>query len=73
MSQPPSSRLPGFYRLTPAQRQDLVADQVGLNDTQRDTLGVDSLPITRADLMVENVIGTFALPMGVGVNFTIYR
>lgn len=71
MSQPPSSRLPGFYRLTPAQRQDLVADQVGLNDTQRDTLGVDSLPITRADLMVENVIGTFALPMGVGVNFTI--
>lgn len=69
--QPSSSRLPGFYKLSPATRRERVADSAGLSPAQQETLSAASLSIGRADLMVENVIGTFGLPLGVGVNFTI--
>lgn len=69
----PSSRLPGFYRLSPTARlQALVeagflrADEVAA--WQDPDAGLSD---ATADQMIENVIGRFALPIGLGVNFRV--
>jgi hydroxymethylglutaryl-CoA reductase len=56
-----SSRLPGFYRLTIAERRELVAvgDEVG------------RLPVEVADRMSENVVGCHGLPLSVALNFRV--
>jgi hydroxymethylglutaryl-CoA reductase len=66
-----SSRIPGFYKLTPEARRNAVEDATDLKGAEIAALNADALSIESADLMVENVIGTFALPLGVGVNFLI--
>jgi len=71
MSENRSSRLPGFYKLSPHERRARVAEHADLDDAQRQTLDAGALSIARADLMVENVVGTFGLPLGIGANFTI--
>ena len=66
------SRIPNFRALTPAQRLAHIAQAAALTDdevallAQPGALGVD-----RANGMVENVIGTFELPLGVAGNFTV--
>lgn len=63
-----SSRIPGFYKLSPDERLRAaisVADlEAGAFADWRE--GGLSLPV--ADAMIENVVGTFALPCGVAVN-----
>jgi hydroxymethylglutaryl-CoA reductase len=45
---------------------------VGLDDGARRALhGAGSLPLTLANGMIENVIGTFDIPLGIATNFTI--
>ena len=69
---PFSSRLEGFRDLDPGARLQKVAEAVGLDDGARRALrGAGSLPLTLANGMVENVIGTFDIPLGVATNFTI--
>lgn len=63
-----SSRIPGFYRLTPPQRLDAVAAVAGLDPAQLGAFAPDGLPLSVADAMIENVVGTFAMPCGVAVN-----
>ncbi|MCB9758296.1 MAG: hydroxymethylglutaryl-CoA reductase, degradative [Alphaproteobacteria bacterium] len=64
-----SSRIPGFYRLPPEARLEALEASMGV-DTRayRKDRG---LSLRTADLMVENVIGTFSLPMSVGINMLI--
>jgi hydroxymethylglutaryl-CoA reductase len=66
-----SSRIPGFYRLTPRQRLDVVAEWARLSEDERGALGAAGLDREMADQMVENVVGTHGLPLGVAANFTI--
>ncbi len=68
-----SSRLQGFYQLDPNSRLNAVKSFDGLQDADILTLrgGDTILNIERADKMIENVIGTFSLPMGVATNFRI--
>ncbi|MCW3999267.1 MAG: hydroxymethylglutaryl-CoA reductase, degradative [Candidatus Bathyarchaeota archaeon] len=67
-----SSVISGFYKLTPKQRLDLVADFAGLSMEEVALLQQSSsLPIEVADHMVENLIGVFPEPMGIAVNFLI--
>jgi hydroxymethylglutaryl-CoA reductase len=66
-----SSRIPGFYKRPPAERLDAVARAVGLPDDARSAWSAGALPLERADAMIENVVGTLALPCGVAVNLTI--
>ena len=66
-----TSRLPGFYRLDPAARRDAVARAAGIPDASASAWNPDALPIARADAMIENVVGTFALPNGVAVNLRV--
>jgi hydroxymethylglutaryl-CoA reductase len=65
-----SSRIPGFYKLQPADRLAALAD-AGLLDDCVERFERPGLTLTDADVMVENVIATFALPNAVAVNFLV--
>jgi hydroxymethylglutaryl-CoA reductase len=67
-----SSRLPGFYNQTLAERGQTVADWAGLSPETRAALdGSAGLTPEQADHMIENVVGLHALPLGVAVNFQV--
>jgi hydroxymethylglutaryl-CoA reductase len=69
---PKSSELPGFYKLNPKQRLALVKEIVGLTDEEANILqNTGALPMELADRMIENVVGAFPVPLGIGVNFLI--
>ena len=63
-----SSRLPGFYRKSPMERRQAVAQATELSAPDCASLDA-ALPLQAAAVMVENVIGTFALPLATAVNF----
>lgn len=66
------SRLPNFRALTPAQRLSAIAEAASLTPEEQQMLAqAGALGLARADGMIENVIGTFELPMGVAGNFQI--
>jgi hydroxymethylglutaryl-CoA reductase len=65
-----SSRISGFYQKSVAERVALVADWAALTAAEQAVLG-DSLTVNQADKMIENVIGRYTLPLGIGVNFLI--
>jgi hydroxymethylglutaryl-CoA reductase len=67
-----SSSISGFYKLSPKERLALVKEFAGLSDGECDLLqDTGSLPLEAADRMIENVVGAFPLPLGIGVNFFI--
>ncbi|MGJ7545698.1 hydroxymethylglutaryl-CoA reductase, degradative [Variovorax sp. LT1R16] len=66
------SRLPNFRSLTPAQRLDHLATVAGLSADDVALLRTPgALALSRADGMIENVVGTFELPFGIGGNFQV--
>jgi hydroxymethylglutaryl-CoA reductase len=67
-----SSRLPGFYKLSPADRLKTVLEVSGLESGQlAAVVPADEKTLLMADRMIENVIGTLSIPLGVAANFTI--
>jgi hydroxymethylglutaryl-CoA reductase len=66
-----SSRLPGFYRLGVAERRRRLLEATGLDPARLAAIDPGALPLEVADGMIENVIGTYALPFAVAVNFHI--
>ena len=69
---PIDSRIPGFYRFGKSERTDELQTRFGLTTMEIDALvGGDGLNFDRADKMVENCIGVFGLPIGLGLNFRI--
>jgi hydroxymethylglutaryl-CoA reductase len=64
-----TSRFPGFYNITVAERRALVGDATGADprDIERALEG-GGLDAETADKFVENVLGTYALPYGVALN-----
>ena len=69
---PIDSRIPGFYRLTLNERQDLIADRLQTPvDALRRLLDTGGLTSDIANNTVENVIGTYALPFGLALNFRV--
>lgn len=66
------SRLPNFRSLNPAQRWDFLVNACGLTEEDRALVAQPgALPAHIADGMIENVFGTFELPMGIASNFQI--
>ena len=67
-----TSEIPGFYKLTVEERRRIVREWAGLTEEEAKVYefppGIDPSILTR---MIENVIGTFALPLGVATNFRI--
>ncbi len=67
-----SSLIAGFYKLPLKERLEIVKEFAGLSDEECRLLqDTGSLPLDLADHMVENVIGAFPEPLGLGVNFQI--
>lgn len=67
-----TSSYSGFYKLKPEERLKEVAEFSQLTgEEQAAMLNTGALSISQADLMIENVIGTFQLPVGVALNFLI--
>ncbi|HSH01124.1 MAG TPA: hydroxymethylglutaryl-CoA reductase, degradative [Anaerolineae bacterium] len=66
-----SSRFPGFYKRPLEERVNLIAQWANLEPHEAMTLLGTGLTASRANQMVENCLGTFALPLGVAVNFRI--
>ncbi len=68
-----NSRIAGFYQLSPEQRLQEVKSFDGLNEMDLTMLrgGNGILSVARADKMIENVVGTFELPLGIATNFQI--
>ncbi len=64
------SKVSGFYKLPVEKRMDFVKKFADLTDEEVKTLS-SSLDIDIADRMIENVVGTFEMPIGVAVNFII--
>jgi len=67
-----SSRIPAFYRLSVEERRQKLGEAAGLDAAEMATLcAADALPLEIADIMIENAVGTFALPFGLGLNFLV--
>ncbi len=67
-----SSLSSGFYRLNPQERLEFVRNFAGLSDEECDSLRkTGALPLDIANRMIENVVGAFPVPLGIGVNFLV--
>lgn len=66
-----SSRLAGFYKLDIEERAGIVAEWAGLNEAEKAVLMGEGLTPEQANHMIENVVGTYALPLGIAANFQI--
>jgi len=66
------SRLPGFYNLSLAERQAVLAHLDILKEDELAALvGSAGLSPEQADHMIENVIGLHSLPLGIALNFLV--
>lgn len=67
------SRISGFYNLSLDERLAEIARRSALSDEEISILAgkAGSLSVDQADHMIENVIGLYALPFGIGLNFVI--
>src|SRR5262245_3994333 len=65
-----SSRLSGFFRLSIAERRERLLEFLGLEGHALAALEGGLDPET-ADALIENVVGTFALPLGIATNFRV--
>jgi len=65
------SRLPGFYRAPLEARQAELARQAGLTEEELVLLASGGIGAAAADRIIENVVGVYALPLGLGLNFLI--
>ncbi|MBA3457157.1 MAG: hydroxymethylglutaryl-CoA reductase, degradative [Deltaproteobacteria bacterium] len=68
---PRSTRLTAFFRLGVAERRRRLLELAGLPADGFAAVDSGALSIEAADGMIENVVGTYALPFAVAVNFVI--
>lgn len=68
-----ASRIPDFYRLQVSERIRTLYERGLIQEEHYNQLldGVHTLNVDAADNMIENVVGVFGLPMGLGLNFII--
>ena len=61
-----------FYQMTIPERRESLRSEFGLSETDIPALSVEAgLSEETADRMIENVIGRYALPMGIARNFIV--
>ena len=68
-----SSRIPNFFKLDREARVDALRERGLLTDDDIRALqsGEHTLKVHIADKMIENVVGVFGLPLGLGLNFLV--
>ncbi len=69
----PDSAIPKFFEKSRKERLDVIANFANLSNEELEILQNDNggISFDKADKMVENVIGTFSLPLGIATNFKI--
>ena len=69
----PDSSISKFFEKSRKDRLDIVASFANLTGEELDVLQSDNggVSFDKADKMIENAIGTFALPLGIATNFKI--
>lgn len=65
-----TSRLPGFHKLRPEERRAWLARETGMAAEELEAFERPLGPAIR-DQLVENVVGAYALPLGVATNFLV--
>ncbi len=63
--------LPGFHKLSPEERLKKIKEFAKITDEESEMIKNSSLDMETASIMIENVIGTFPLPLGIATNFII--
>ena len=71
MTETKGSRIPGFYRLPVEERRRELRVRADLSPDDMGTLERGGLDVATADRVVENAVGVYALPLGVGLNFVV--
>jgi len=67
-----TSRVPGFYNMSVTERRELIANMHDLSAGEaKDLFSDQALVADTADKMIENVVGTYSLPLGLGLNFLV--
>ncbi|WP_368653794.1 hydroxymethylglutaryl-CoA reductase, degradative [Ornithinibacillus sp. 4-3] len=67
-----TSRIPGFYKMSIDERRELIAQLHSFSEEDvKELASRETLAVETADKMIENVIGTYPLPLGLGLNFLI--
>ncbi len=66
-----SSRISGFYKLSPEERLKKIKEFAGLNDEEEKVIFNGDVDVDLLDKMIENVVGKFPLPLGIATNFLI--
>ena len=69
-----SSEVPGFYKKKPSERLEYVKNFAKLTDDEAKAIGgYGALGEETANRMIENVVGTFPLPLGIAANFMVNK
>ncbi|MBX5484343.1 MAG: hydroxymethylglutaryl-CoA reductase, degradative [Myxococcaceae bacterium] len=72
MSETITSRLAGFHKLPLEERLAKIGRMFQLAPEEIDVLrGAANLSVETADMMIENAVGTFHLPFGLGLNLVV--
>ncbi len=66
-----NSRISGFYNLSVAQRRARLSESAGIEAALLAAYDPNGLTTEAADHMIENVVGTYALPIGIALNFQV--
>lgn len=67
-----SSRISGFYKKTLEERKEIINNMHAFSEDTSEVFFSDApLSADIADKMIENVVSTFQLPLGLGLNFLI--
>lgn len=66
-----TSNISGFYKLARAERLKLISQSVGFEETELSAWKDGGLNLESAEHMIENVVGLYSLPVGLGLNFQI--
>ena len=66
------SDISGFYKLSMEERQKLLSSLANLNQDEMKILKeLGYFTVTQIDTLIENVVGSYQLPFGIALNFTI--
>ncbi|MGM8215918.1 hydroxymethylglutaryl-CoA reductase, degradative [Bacillaceae bacterium W0354] len=67
-----SSRIPKFYQLSPKERLEKVTEIANLTEQEKEIINQNQkFDVNQADRMIENVVGTLPIPIGIAVNFKV--
>jgi len=67
-----TSQISGFHNLKPSERIRVVKEFAALNEEEVSILqSTGPLKLEQADRMIENVVGTMPIPLGIATNFLI--